>query len=49
MAGSLHSNPLQKSHGKPAEEIPRKVDQHGFRPLQPEPDDRPDREHRKVN
>ena len=35
MAGSLRSNPLPKSHGQSAEEILVKVEQHGFRPLQP--------------
>jgi hypothetical protein len=42
LAGSLRSHLPPKSHGRFAEEIPGKVDQHGFRPLQPEPDDRPD-------
>jgi len=45
LAGSLRSHPLPKSHGSHAEEILVKVDQHGVRPLQPEPDDCPDREH----
>jgi len=49
MAGSLRSNPLPKSHGLFAEEIFLRVEQHGFRPLQPEPDDGPDREHHLVN
>jgi len=34
-AGSHRSKPLPKSHGSPAEEIFVKVEQHGFRPLQP--------------
>ncbi len=40
-AGSLRSNPLPKSHGASAEEILVRVEQHGFGPLQPEPDDGP--------
>jgi hypothetical protein len=35
---------LPKSHGLSAEEIFVKVEQHGFRPLQSEPDEGPDRE-----
>jgi len=38
-------NPTAEVARSTAEEILVKVDQHGFRPLQPEPDDGPDGVH----
>jgi hypothetical protein len=45
LAESLHSARLSKSHGSFAEEINLRVEQHGVGPLQPLPDDGPDRAH----